>query len=102
MMSIRDFFKSGSGRPYPIDRERRRMVMVELALRDMTISDLARALGIQRPLVSKIVSGRRRSSKTERRIAEFFGLPADELFPARTSEEIALMRQAELDKRSAA
>jgi transcriptional regulator with XRE-family HTH domain len=101
MSFVKEFFGVGS-RPYPLDHERRRRVLVELALRDMNLSGLARALGIQRSFVSEVVSGRRRSPATERRIADFFELPADELFPPRTVEELRKMRQAEADKRSAA
>ena len=82
-------------RPYPKDRERRRRVMVALAEKDMVISDLARALGVSRVLVSNVISGRRLSPKTERRIAEFLGKSEDYLFPERTVEEMAQMRIAE-------
>ena len=101
MNFVKELFGVGS-RPYPLDRERRRRVLVELALRNMNLSDLARALKIHQSCFSLVVSGRRRSPATERRIAGFFELPADELFPRRTLEDIALMRQAEADKRSAA
>ena len=90
----REISELGS-RPYPLDIERRRRVMVALAERDMTISGLARCLGVSRVLVSNVISGRRLSSKTERLIAEFLGRPADYLFPIRTPEEIGAMRRAE-------
>ncbi|MDR1839282.1 MAG: helix-turn-helix domain-containing protein [Treponema sp.] len=82
-------------RPYPLDRERRRRVLVALAERDMSISDLARSIGIARTCLSEIISGRRFSTKTERLIANFLGKPADYLFPYRTPEEIGKMRRAE-------
>ena len=91
---------SGMGtRPYPLDRERRRRVMVALAEKDMVISDLARAIGVSRALISNIISGRRLSFKTEQRIAEYLGKPADSLFPPRTAEEIGQMRLAEASKK---
>jgi len=90
----REISELGS-RPYPLDRERRRRVLVALAERDMTISDLAKSLGLSRALLSYVVSGRRISPKTERRIAEFLGKPADDLFPFRTPEKIGEMRRAE-------
>jgi lambda repressor-like predicted transcriptional regulator len=80
------------GRPYPLDAERRRLVRVELAKRDMTISDLARALGMHQGNLSNVISGRRLSPKTEKRIAAFLGVPAEALFPERTRGEIAAMR----------
>jgi plasmid maintenance system antidote protein VapI len=87
---------SGMGtRPYPIDRERRKRVLWELVDRDMTIGDLAKALNLCLPHVSNIISGRRLSTRTEQRIADFLGKSADYLFPFRTPEEIGRMRRAE-------
>jgi len=84
-------------RPYPLDRERRRRVLAALVERDMTVSGLARSLNLSQALISYIINGRRRSPKTERRIAEFLGRPADYLFPPRTTEEIGEMRRAEAE-----
>jgi transcriptional regulator with XRE-family HTH domain len=61
----------------------------------MTISELARSLGLSKSVVSRVVSGRRISPKTEQRIADFLGKPADYLFPARAPVEIKKMRSAE-------
>jgi len=94
MNIFREFAGLGN-RPYPLDRERRRRVMIALAERDMTISDLARLLHLPRPYVSQVISGRDLSKKTEQRIAEFLGKPADYLFPYRTPKEIGEMRKAE-------
>ena len=90
----REISELGS-RPYPLDRERRRLVMIALAERDMTISSLARSLNLPVSLISMIVCGRRISTKTEQRIAEFLGKPIEDLFPNRTPGEIGEMRQAE-------
>ena len=81
------------GRPYPPDRDRRVRIKTELAKMDMSISDLARALGIKRPHVSYVINGIRRSKKTEEKIAFFFGKPREELFPSRTKVEIEAMRR---------
>lgn len=94
MSFIRDTFGPGS-RPYPIDRERRRNVLVALAEKDMSISDLSLRLNISRAIVSQVISGRRLSPRTEQRIADFLGKPTDYLFPFRTPAEIRKMRQAE-------
>jgi len=94
MSFLRELSGMGS-RPYPLDHERRRRVLVALAERGMTISGLARSLEIPRAIVSQIISGRRRSAKTEQRIADFLGKPADYLFPFRLPEEIGEMRKAE-------
>ena len=94
MSFLRELSGMGS-RPYPLDHERRRRVMVALAERDMTISGLARSLSLSQPYVSFIISGRRLSTKTEQRIADYLGKPADYLFPYRTPGEIGEMRKAE-------
>jgi len=94
-MTVYRKFSGMGSRPYPIDHERRRRVLVALAERDMTISGLAKALKIPRAIVSQVISGRRLSAKTEQRIAEFLGKPAEDLFPVRTPGEIGEMRKAE-------
>jgi plasmid maintenance system antidote protein VapI len=87
---------SGMGNyPYPIDRERRKRVLLELVHRDMNISALARSLNLCRSYVSDLVSGRRLSAQAEQRIADFLGKSVDWLFPLRTPEEIGKMRRAE-------
>ena len=91
---LREFSGLGS-RPYPLDRERRQRVLVALVERDMNISDLARSLNLPQSLVSMTICGRRLSTKTEQRIAEFLGKPIDDLFPNRTPGEIGEMRRAE-------
>jgi transcriptional regulator with XRE-family HTH domain len=94
---------SGLGtRPYPLDKERRRRVLVALAEKDMSISALARALGLSKVYISYIVNGLRLSAKTERRIAEFLGRDIESLFPPRTAEEIGRMRRAEARAEKAA
>jgi len=87
---------SGLGtRPYPLDRERRRRVLVALAERDMNISALARVLNLPQSLISMTICGRRLSAKTEQCITDYLGKPANYLFPSRTAEEIGKMRRAE-------
>jgi plasmid maintenance system antidote protein VapI len=68
------------GRPYPPDREQRVRVMIELAKRDMTINDLARALGISQQQASCVINGIRRSPGTEEKIAAYFGMARKDLF----------------------
>lgn len=94
---------SGMGsRPYPLDRERRRRVLVALAEKEMTISALARYLNLPQSLISMTISGRRLSVKTEQRIADFLNIAADYLFPSRTPEELGKMRQAEAKEKETA
>jgi transcriptional regulator with XRE-family HTH domain len=90
------------GRPYPRDRERRIRVKIELARRNMTISDLAKALGIHQGNLSWVINGVRRSPKTEEKIAAYFGLPREELFPPRSAGELRAMREARPGKGGAA
>jgi transcriptional regulator with XRE-family HTH domain len=94
MSILREVSGLGS-RPYPLDHERRRNVLIALAEREMTISGLARKIGVTQAIVSKVINGRRRSEKTERRIADFLGKSVDSLFPSRTGAEIKKMRLAE-------
>jgi len=94
---------SGLGsRPYPLDSERRKRVLVALAERDMTISSLAKNLDLSKTIVSLVINGRRLSPKTQQRIADFLGKPADYLFPYRTPKEISEMRKAEASARGRA
>ncbi len=81
------------GRPYPKDIERLCRVKVELARRNMTISDLSNKLDINRGTLSCVISGRRRSPKTEERVAAYFGMRREDLFPLRTFAEIIEMRR---------
>lgn len=94
---------SGRGsRPYPIDVERKTRVMVELAKRGMTITDLALHLNIDQGYLSKLISGRDLSDVNEEVIARFFHMPKDYLFPPRSGVEIMAMREAEEQRRGAA
>jgi plasmid maintenance system antidote protein VapI len=86
------------GRPYPPDRERRIRVKIELARRDMTISDLARELGMKQQLASSVINGTRLSKKTEEKIAAYFGTTRKDLFRPRTRGELEAMRRAAADK----
>jgi plasmid maintenance system antidote protein VapI len=68
----------------------------------MTVSELAEALGIHQGNLSSVINGTRRSPKTEERIAAYFALPRQELFPPRTKGDLEAMRQAAADKEQAA
>lgn len=89
------------GRPYPPDKERRVRVKTELAIRDMSISDLSRALNAHRGHLTEVINGVRRSEAIEAKVAAFFGKEPAELFPPRTRVEIEAMRKAS-GKRGAA
>lgn len=82
-------------RPFPIDRERQKRCTELLESCGMTITELAMHLSFNKGYVSKIVSGREISPSNEQRIADFFGVPHDALFPPRTAGEIAQMRERE-------
>ena len=89
------------GRPYPPDTERRVCIKTELALRNMSIADLSRAMRIHQGHLGEIINGIRRSKKTEEKIAAFFGKEIKELFPPRTKRDLENMRKAAV-KRGAA
>lgn len=78
-------------RPYPVDRDRLVRCKVELAKRGMTITDLSIRINKPRSYVSQIISGRDRASKIEERIAAFFRLPVEYLFPVRTNGDLLHM-----------
>lgn len=69
------------GRPYPKDWQRKQAVMVKLMERHLSISDLANQLGVKQGNLSCVIWGVRKSPVMETRIAEFFGLTRDQLFP---------------------
>ena len=82
-------------RPYPVDKERLTRCKVELARRGMSITELAWKIQEDRGYVSKIISGRLRTKKLESRIAAFFRLPVDYLFPVRTNGDLLHMEAEE-------
>lgn len=82
-------------RPFPIDHERQRRCSELLESLGMTQGELALHLGVSRPYIVNLLSGRELSPANEDRIAGFFGVPHDALFPPRTAGEIAQMRERE-------
>ena len=82
-------------RPFPIDHERQRRCSELLESLGMTITELAMHMGTSRQYISNLLSGRNLSPDAEARIADFFGVPHDALFPPRTAGEIAQMRERE-------
>ena len=82
-------------RPFPVDKDRQERCRRVLDDCGMTITELAMHLGVSQPLISNVINGRQLSETFETRIAQFFGLSRTQLFPLRTAEEIARMRQAE-------
>jgi plasmid maintenance system antidote protein VapI len=81
--------------PYPKDLERRRLVRTELAIRDMTVTDLSIALRMDRGNLSAVINGTRRSYKMEKQIAAYFGKGPEDLFPARSVYELLEMKRRE-------
>ena len=84
-----------SQQPYPVDFERKTRIKVELAKRNMTITNLADSLNVSRPYISAIISGRKISAKTEAEIAEALRMPTEYLFPSRSPAELLAMRKKE-------
>ena len=78
-------------RPYPFDFERKQRVervMYENGIK--TISELAGKLKINYTVL------------TEKRVAAFFKMPVEELFPPRTQDEIAQMNKRKKERNKGA
>lgn len=82
-------------RPFPIDRDRQTRCMQLLDSCGMTITELATHLCLSKVYVSEVISGRRLTESGEKKIADFFGVPREAIFPLRTNGEIAYMREEE-------
>ncbi|WP_428769322.1 helix-turn-helix domain-containing protein [Treponema sp. HNW] len=85
----------GLKRPYPFDGERRRRVLVELARRGMSITDLSYAVNEKRPRVSDVINGRRLQASLEERIAAYLQVDRNYLFPQRTPKELLELQKKE-------
>lgn len=57
----------------------------ELVRRGLTMSDVARSLGLSLNHVSKVIAGERRSPRVERAIAKRIGQPVESVFPAQAA-----------------
>lgn len=88
-------------RPYPIDKDRQNRCMSVLNDAGMTITELADCIGMKRPNVSNIISGRELTESGETKIARFLGYQRTELFPLRTNQQIYEMRLAEAQHKQA-
>lgn len=99
MSLISDIQGIRSCRPYPIDHERRRRVMIALAENDLTISSLARCINVAQSIVSQVINGRRLSPITEQKIAAFLKKKTDYLFPIISVKELNRLIKAESKKR---
>lgn len=82
-------------RPYPIDKERQQRCLTILDQLNMTITELAQFMGFSKQYTASLISGRELSVRNEARIAGFLGVPVEFLFPLRTPQEIAALREQE-------
>ena len=89
-------------RPFPLDKERKERCLSILNNYAMTITELASHIGVHKMLISNVISGKQPSPTNEARIAQFFGVPQNYLFPERTPLEIAAMRKAEAEQKARA
>ena len=79
-------------RPYPVDIERRRNVRRAMFNANIdSIKELAMLIGLPVSTLSEVISGIRHSITIENRIASFFGMEHDALFPPRTQKQMILM-----------
>lgn len=93
-------------RPYPVDIERQQNVIRAMFNANIeSIKELSEKTGLDRSVLTSIISGTRHSIKTENKIAAFFGMEHDALFPPRSLPQmLALEDEAarRRKKRSAA
>lgn len=82
-------------RPYPIDKERKERALSVLTACGMSCAELAKFMGWQKSYVSNLIAGRELSVKNEKLVAGFLGVPVEFLFPLRTPQEIAALREQE-------
>lgn len=82
-------------RPYPVDKDRQNRIFAILHGLDLTQSEMAVYLQVDKAFLSRVISGRQPSPSLEKRIAMFLGVPEVQLFPVRTAGDIARMREAE-------
>ncbi len=74
------------GRPFPKDPDRKARVMAVVWDRGLSVSDLANSMDVDQSTLSKVIWGVRRSPVMETRIAAYFGMTRDELFPRKRAE----------------
>ena len=87
-------------RPYPVDIERRRNVRRALIdFRVNSVSELARKMNISQPVLAEVISGTRHSTTIENKIAAFFGMEHDALFPPRSLPQMLAMEDEAAKKR---
>lgn len=60
----------------PLDRK------AELVRKGLSMSDVARQLGLSANHVSKVIAGERRSPRVERAVADAIGKPVEKVFAA--------------------
>lgn len=87
-------------RPFPLDKDRQNRCREVLETYGMTQEELAMHLGQKKSYVSELISGRRLSPSAETRIAEFFNLPREAMFPERSVEQIYQMRLQEQNEKT--
>jgi len=68
---------------------RHREIRDALKARGLTISDVARQLGLSQATITTVSQGYRRSARVERHLAELLGTTCSTLFPERYPEEEA-------------
>lgn len=87
-------------RPFPLDKDRQNRCREVLESYGMTQEELGLHLGVSKQYVSAVIQGRKLSNSTETRIAEFFNLPREAMFPERSVEQIYQMRLQEQEEKT--
>ena len=87
-------------RPYPVDFERRLNVMRVMFIENIdSIKELSEKTGLDRTVLTSIISGTRHSTSIENKIAAFFGMEHDALFPPRSLPQMLAMEDEAAKKR---
>lgn len=72
--------KKGKSTIQVVVKDRENLIKALLAARGIRISDIARELNVSLPTVSLVISGRDRSRRVEKAVAEKLGMKHEELW----------------------
>lgn len=69
--------------------ERWKLIRIEFIKRGIYLRDAAKAIGVSRPMISMVISGRKTSPRVRRGIAELLGISLTDLWPDHESHRAA-------------
>ena len=90
-------------RPYPFDFERKQKVMQAMYDNGIsTLAELAKKTMVNYKVLHEVINGTRRSPVNEQRIAAFFNMQPQALFPPRCEFDIAEMNKKAKERKQGA